>query len=110
MQAIKEVRESNNQDPLPVIVQVAISPVLSGVAFSCDPISFSRRPYLVSWTKGIGQDFLAGREEGTTLVARSAHDYDGHWPHDAAALGELVSEPSMQWRRNCEVRPTLSGP
>ena len=91
VQAIKRVRESGHQDSLPVIVQVAISPLISGVAFSCDPVSFDRRPYLVSWAEGTGQDIAAGRDEGTTLIARSAHDCDGHWPHNATTLGELIS-------------------
>ena len=91
MHAIKQVQASGGPQWLPVIVQAAVDPDISGVAFSCDPVSFDREPYLVSWVQGTSTDHVAGREDGSLLAARSADDYDGKWPFDQAALEQLLS-------------------
>lgn len=89
--AIDKVRSSGGPSSIPVIVQVAIQPRTSGVAFSCDPVSFDRAPFLVSWVDGGGQDLVAGRRQGELVVARSSTDYDGFWPCDQSALADLIS-------------------
>lgn len=91
MQAVKEVRESGQADPLPVIVQVGVDPLYSGVAFSCDPVSLERGLYVVSWVKGNGAQLVSGRETGSLLVLRSLGEGGKQWPHQTANLGELVS-------------------
>lgn len=90
-QAIATVRDSGYLEPLPVIVQAAVDPLFAGVAFSCDPVSFDRDPYVVSWTRGHGGGLVAGRQNGSLIVARSATSYDGVWPHDPATLAGLLS-------------------
>ena len=89
-QAIKEVRESGHTGSMPVIVQVAIDPLSSGVAFSCDPVSFERAPYVISWVIGTGSSLVSGHDEGSLLVLRSIDNVDKGWPHQAEILREIV--------------------
>lgn len=91
VQAIKEVRESGSPEAVPVIVQVTVDSQFSGVAFSCDPVSFDRQRYFASWTRGLAGEMVSGRQDGALLVARSADDYDGQWPHEPGTLRELIS-------------------
>lgn len=90
IQAVRRVRESG-YPRLAVIVQEAVRPAYAGVAFSCDPVSFDRAPYVVSWTPGSGDRLVAGRQDGSLVVARSASDYDGQWPGDPSTLSHLLS-------------------
>jgi hypothetical protein len=91
MQAIKEAQYSGESPPLPVIVQVAVDPVLSGIAFSCDPISLEKTPYVVSWVEGMGVGLASGKDEGSLLVIRSITADDGAWPHEKPTLRNLVT-------------------
>jgi phosphohistidine swiveling domain-containing protein len=91
MQAIKETQESGGVESLPVIVQVAIQSAFSGVAFSCDPISLERDPYVVSWIEGMGADLVSGRGEGSLLVLRSTHEDAWAWPHTEGTLRQLIA-------------------
>jgi rifampicin phosphotransferase len=90
MLAVKDVQASAGGHAIPVIVQVAIDAQFSGVAFSCDPVSFDREPFLVSWVRGNGQDLVSGRTDGSLLVARSATDVDGQWPGQPETLAGLI--------------------
>ncbi len=89
IRAVQRVRESGDP-PLAVIVQEAVRPAYAGVAFSCDPLSFARAPYVVSWTPGSGDRLVAGRQDGSLIVARSVTDYDGLWPGDPLTLSQLL--------------------
>ena len=92
IRAITEVRESATDGTLlPVIVQQAISPVLSGVAFSCDPVTFERGSYVLSWVEGLGSALVSGEDAGSTIVVRSADDALGSWPHESDTARELIS-------------------
>jgi phosphohistidine swiveling domain-containing protein len=90
-QAIKEAQESGKKAVLPVIVQVAVDPMLSGVAFSCDPISLERAPYVISWVKGMGVGLASGQDEGSLLVIRSITEDAWAWPHEKETLQALVT-------------------
>ena len=89
-QAIKEIRESGPVGSISVIVQVAIDSLSSGVAFSCDPVSFERAPYVISWVIGPGNSLVSGHDEGSLLVLHSADDVAKGWPHQAGTLREIV--------------------
>jgi phosphohistidine swiveling domain-containing protein len=91
MQAIKETQESGGEKALPVIVQVAIDPQYSGVAFSCDPISFEKSSYVISWVEGIGVGLASGADEGSLLILRSISGDGWAWPHKEDTLRELVA-------------------
>jgi hypothetical protein len=94
MQAIKEAQKSGEEGALPVIVQVAIDPVFSGVAFSCDPISLEKTPYVISWVKGMGASLASGKDEGFLLVIRSVTSIVEDawaWPHKEETLSDLVT-------------------
>ena len=75
---------------MPVIVQVAIDPLSSGVAFSCDPVSFERAPYVISWVIGAGNSLVSGHDEGSLLLLRSTDDATKGWPYQAGMLREIV--------------------
>jgi len=94
VQAIKETQESGEKAALPVIVQVAIDPRFSGIAFSCDPISLEKAPYVISWAKGMGSSLASGQDEGFLLVIRSATSIAEEawaWPHEVETLVNLVT-------------------
>jgi hypothetical protein len=91
MQAIKETQESGEKLLLPVIVQMAIDPLFSGVAFSCDPVSLEKAPYVVSWVKGMGASLASGQDEGFLLVIRSITEDAWAWPHKEETLWDLVT-------------------
>jgi hypothetical protein len=89
VRAVEKVRESGTPR-LAVIVQEAVDPTYAGVAFSCDPVSFARAPYVVSWAPGNGDRLVAGQQDGSLVVARSASDYDGQWPGKPSTLAQLL--------------------
>jgi hypothetical protein len=53
---------------MPVIVQRVVEASHSGVAFSCDPLTYERYRTVVSWTTGLGSSLMNGTESGTTLA------------------------------------------
>lgn len=91
IQAIEHVRASGKDHPIPVIVQVAIDPQLSGVAFSCDPVSLERRPFVLSWVEGTADQLVSGGDAGELLVVRSPEDSVASWPHQSHTFEELLS-------------------
>jgi hypothetical protein len=106
VQAVKETQESGEKSTLPVIVQVAIDPMFSGIAFSCDPISLEKTPYVISWAKGMGSSLASGQDEGSLLIIRSITSITEEawpWPHKEETLGDLVT-----WLD--EVEADLGGP
>jgi 8-oxo-dGTP pyrophosphatase MutT (NUDIX family) len=91
IRAITEVRESaTDGTALPVIVQLAINPVLSGVAFSCDPVTFERGSYTLSWVEGVGSSLVSGEDAGSTIVVRSADEALCSWPHGPHTARQLI--------------------
>jgi phosphohistidine swiveling domain-containing protein len=90
MQAIKEIQESGGAEPLPVVVQVYIRPVCSGVAFSCDPVSLERAPYVISWVEGTGDSLVSGHNEGSLLVLDSTAENAETWPYGKENLRGIV--------------------
>lgn len=92
IQTIVEVRDSGASGALlPVIVQAAVDPVLSGVAFSCDPVTFERESYALSWIKGAGSLLVSGQEAGTSIIVRTIDEAIHRWPHKPGTIRQLIA-------------------
>lgn len=93
-EAIHAVRLSGKGvTPMGVVVQVmAVAPVASGVAFSCDPVSLDESRVAISWTPGLGDALVGGAVVGHDLLvdADSATRISGEWSLANSLLAELV--------------------
>lgn len=92
--AIEAVRASGHGCmPMGVVVQaMARMPVVSGVAFSCDPVTLNVDRFAISWSEGYGDGLAAGSVAGADLQvdAKSAMPITGNWPLSQRSLTDLV--------------------
>lgn len=65
IQAIKDVYLSGNM--MGVIVQEFIAADISGVFFSSDPFSYSKRRGILSYVSGLGEELVSGRAQSTDI-------------------------------------------
>lgn len=65
IQAIKDVYLSG--DMMGVIVQEFIAADLSGVFFSSDPLSYSKRKGILSYVPGLGEELVSGKAQSTDI-------------------------------------------
>jgi hypothetical protein len=61
-------REKNSSAKMGVIVQQKVEPDYSGVLFSSDPFTYSKKTMLVSYTEGIGLGLVSGEVSGEDIV------------------------------------------
>jgi hypothetical protein len=76
MDAIKRVASSgsSHSGEVSVIVQAAVRARHSGVAFSCDPVTFDRSRSIVSYIEGMGTQLVSGRASSRTMLYESGTD------------------------------------
>ena len=88
--AIDTVRASAaGEMPMAVIIQRMVdSPVLSGVGFSCHPVTLDRRTAVVSYVRGLGDGLVSGTESGCDVEVRlpECTVVAGEWPVAVEAL------------------------
>jgi rifampicin phosphotransferase len=91
--AIGSVRSSGTSDTgsIPTIIQRAIEPVIAGVAFSCDPITFERSRVVISWVEGMADGLVGGDESGITITVDPSDSADPQWPVDPEILESLTA-------------------
>ena len=95
--AIQSVRDSaQGLTPMAVVVQAMVSsPVISGVAFSCDPLTLDEGTVTVSWIPGDGQALVGGAAAGSDLeVDKESRAVlgEGVWPCEASLLEDLIAK------------------
>ena len=61
-------RSGSETGCIPVVIQHAISARHSGVAFSCNPLTFKRDELVISIIEGMGSDLVSGKAQGRTLM------------------------------------------
>lgn len=91
-QAVDAVRASaTGSMAMGVIIQQMVdSPIASGVAFSCDPITLESSVAHISWVPGLGQALVDGSGDGHELrVSRTARAHPG-WPFGDSAFADLM--------------------
>jgi len=90
--AIIEVRTSGRAGagPIPAVVQRVVEPVIAGVAFSCDPVSYRRDTTVISWTEGLADGLVSGRDSGTTIAVDTDQPSHPNWPVSPDTLAALV--------------------
>jgi phosphohistidine swiveling domain-containing protein len=87
--AINRVRRSGPD--MSVIVQPLLAPLIAGVAFSCDPLSYARNEIVVAWTHGFADRLVAGDESGNRVVIGDNDDpREGTWPVNRNLLHQLA--------------------
>jgi phosphohistidine swiveling domain-containing protein len=87
--AIQAVRMSGPK--MAVLVQPLLDAAFAGVAFSCDPLIYSRNESLVVWTNGLAERLVSGQEGGNNLrLSRDGDVRDGVWPGSQKTLAGLV--------------------
>lgn len=83
-EAIQSVRASGEGvTPMGVIVQAMVtSPTISGVAFSCDPVTLDENRVIISWIDGLGDALVSGEVSGHDLAFDVATGklISGEWP------------------------------
>lgn len=57
-----------------VVIQSRIHAEYSGVLFTSDPITYSKRKILISYTDGIGDKLVSGEEGGTDIIVKIDKD------------------------------------
>jgi phosphohistidine swiveling domain-containing protein len=88
--AIERVRRSG--PAMAVVVQPLINPIISGVAFSCDPLTYARDEIAIAWTHGLADRLVAGEDSGSRVVVDEAGVLkEGTWPLATALLDELAT-------------------
>lgn len=88
--AIERVRRSG--PAMSVIVQPLLTPLIAGVAFSCDPLSYGRDEITVVWTRGLADRLVAGDDAGNRVtLGENGEIRDGTWPVAANLLVQLAA-------------------
>lgn len=119
--AIVEVRRSAagararaagvEDSPIPVLVQRQVDAVASGVAFTADPVTGSRRVVVIGAVRGVGATLVDGTEEGdewravegrVVPVRRRGDVIDAERAAEIAALARRVEDvrgrpQDMEW-------------
>jgi len=92
--AIEDVRaDGADEMPMGVVVQQMVDrPIVSGVAFSCHPVTFDRHIAPVSWIHGVGDRLVSGMAAGNDMEVRLTDGVvsSGDWPLEAEFLRELT--------------------
>jgi len=84
--AIERVRSSG--PAMTVILQPLIDAAYSGVAFSCNPLTYSRHEIVVNWTSGLAGGLLAGELPGHVFrMDLGGSPTEGQWPNESIARG-----------------------
>jgi phosphohistidine swiveling domain-containing protein len=90
---VAALRHVAGDPPIPVVLQRALTPVVSGVAFSANPQAARPRELLVEWVEGHGEQLVSG----TRSPARFRHgpngaagDTGGLREEHLRALGQMV--------------------
>lgn len=93
--AIDDVRKSaGGQMPMGVIIQRMVDkPVISGVAFSLNPVTLDPTFMNISWVQGLGDVLVSGEQPGSDLHVRKL---DGaitgaKWPLDVRLMTDLIT-------------------
>ena len=69
LQAVQQVSQSGfHSEQCAVVLQEWIDATISGVAFSCDPITFARR-VVINWIEGASAPMLSGEVQGHVLTS-----------------------------------------
>ncbi|WP_249776772.1 PEP/pyruvate-binding domain-containing protein [Leifsonia sp. C5G2] len=130
--AVHSVRASgDNEMPMGVVIQEMVeAPILSGVAFSCHPITLDPELITISWVAGLGVGLVDGTAKACELEVRRIDGAiaSGDWPLSAELLTELVhavialdgildSPVDVEWTIDSDgallllqVRPVVIGP
>lgn len=88
--AIARVRASGPQ--MAIILQPLIDAAYSGVAFSCNPLSFARSDIVVTWTKGLADKLVSHGIGGEVLMIKTPNfDSTGNWPSRPHLKRELAN-------------------
>jgi hypothetical protein len=72
---------------IPVVIQRAVPSRHSGVAFSCNPVTFERSRPVLSFIAGMGADLVSGKADGRTLTI---DPQNGNWEVAGAPQGETI--------------------
>lgn len=87
--AVQRVRASG--EDMHVILQPLVAAEVSGVAFGCDPISFSKNAVTISWTGGLADKLVSGLESGYYVQCDwEGRINDGEWGCGIGVLRELI--------------------
>lgn len=97
--AVEDVRKSaEGQMPMGVVIQQMVDrPVISGVAFSVNPLTFDPAVTTISWVRGLGDVLVSGDEPGHDLrVYKSDGSIEGaDWPLGEHKLTELIASVDL---------------
>ncbi|QBJ96875.1 hypothetical protein ERC79_13635 [Rhodococcus sp. ABRD24] len=92
--SIDEVRMSGaGEMPMGVVIQEMVDrPIVSGVAFSCHPVTLARDVAVVSWVRGLGEGLVSGTAIGNDVEVRLQDGAvsSGEWPLGVGLLRELA--------------------
>ncbi|WP_343869898.1 PEP/pyruvate-binding domain-containing protein [Dactylosporangium roseum] len=75
-----------------VVQRMVESPVLSGVGFSCHPLTLDRHTATVSYVRGLGGGLVSGTQAGHDVEVRMPDGVvvAGEWPVATEALGRIT--------------------
>jgi len=73
MAGIHEINCGNGK--MGVIIQKRIQAEYSGVLFSSDPLTYSKRKIMISYTDGMGDKLVSGKTGGTDVIVNMDRDY-----------------------------------
>ncbi|MDR3561789.1 MAG: PEP/pyruvate-binding domain-containing protein [Negativicutes bacterium] len=88
LDAIEKVRTSGPN--MAVLIQPLIDARFSGVAFSCNPLTYNRSDPLIVWTDGLAEQLVSGNAEGRAIRITNGNISDGHWPCTSDSFRELL--------------------
>jgi hypothetical protein len=93
--AVNDVRKSaGGQMPMGVVIQRMVEePVISGVAFSLNPVTLDPTVMTISWVQGLGDVLVSGEMPGSDLrVGKSDGIITGaEWPLDTRLMTDLIA-------------------
>lgn len=81
-------KTNNPAGKMGIVIQPRINADYSGVLFSSDPISYSKKQMVINYTTGIGDRLVSGEVSGTDIIITIS---DGEYIFDNA------TEPSLQY-------------
>jgi rifampicin phosphotransferase len=97
-EAIEDVRKSGPN--MSVLIQPLIDAEFSGVAFSCDPVIYTRSESFVEWTTGLADGLVSGQKQGQGVrISAGGNATSGHWPSERKTLDDLIDRLRFLERR-----------